>query len=977
MHELPKTLEVSLHELRSALDQADLAVFDFETSSVKPKTALVAGIGFYFPCSRRCFYINVGHGLCDRTIPRHDQREVAYVIQRFFSNPAKHAVAHNATFDARMLFRMGVSVRCRVTCTMILTHRMDENLRSFGSSNTIHYHLDRVTYGLKELTQVYFNRKPPSLADTVGKKNTLNAPVRKVAQYCCLDVVNTYNLFELAERSLGCRLTGSGDCRNSDKGQQYAVSRLLREIDDPNNIVMAKMMWEGIQVDQKEVARQRSIYAESIQACREEIWNNLGIRWPLETPRHLVRVLRHLQLGDDLPFEPFLTAPGQPDDAQVSITRDYLVELLDQLEDSDQNLSSEPNKDQKAKKRVLAAILSMTLMKQRRSAFLDTFSSKSCYSDDRLYADRFDSTLATTRFSSSPNLQNLPGRADVSDADELWRSLLPERCVEHQTTRNIFVAKPGHLLVSMDLKAAEPRYMALLFQRALEIKNRRYREQRRIANGKRWEQYPILMEQMRRLQVGRPTEPYEVQWPTIPEDPLWRVFKHGIPCDDPYNALLIAMDREGYDRAAAEGQEDRWLKDNRWRGKKAFLAFAYGATPETLAPQLKWTMARTREAIGNIENTYVTLKPLRNLTMLEVTHFGEVHNLWGRPRRINGYFQLAQARPVTVGFYRMRPTYRSYVARIIPLGATTPAPDAAGNLVGGGGVQAFVEQAWVELDEGRKGEVVLAGTPNGAVSHISRSDPFANAPHFNRPPFRNINFNQMRWVEDEHGLRRMMPRQGRALRAAFNSLCQSTGADHLRWIMNSVDAEVCARRKFCDCKLVLTVHDSLIYEVPQAKVRAFVRAARPVAARRPAWSDLDMDVDVEVGRRFGQMKKLPMRKCACCRAPRALSSLYGRDSPALRHRAEANRPIGMPRRTESAESLRSHFCGVHDRAEHRQIVERAFNKASPPARLRRATHAAKPRPFPSLDAAVSVLVNAAPSAVTRWGCIGGQLFREH
>jgi hypothetical protein len=523
----------------------------------------------------------------------------------------------------------------------------------------------------------------------------------------------------------------------------------------------------------------------------------------------------------------------------------------------------------------------MTLMKQRISAFLDALSAKSRYTGYRLYADRFDSTLTTTRFSSSPNLQNLPGRADASDPDDLWRSILPDQCVEHQTTRNIFVARPRYLLVSMDLKAAEPRYMALHFQRALRVGSREYLDRRRDALQRRWAMYPRLMEEIRRLQEGEPREPYQITWPSIQDDPLWEVFKFGIPTDDPYNALLIAMDAAGYAEAVAENRQDKWLKSNRWRGKKAFLAFAYGASAATLAPSLKWSYERTQEAIRNIDDTYVTLKPLRNLTMLQVVHFGEVHTLWGRPRRVNGYFQLAQPKPVTVGFYRMRPSYRSYIARIIPLGSTSPAPDADGNLVGGGGVQAFVEKCWVELDGGREGELVLAGNPNGTVAHISRNDPFANAPHFNRPPFRNINFNQIRWVEDEHGLRRMVPRQGRALRAAFNSLCQATGADHLRWIMNAVDAEVCGKRRFQDCRLVLTVHDSLVFEVPENKVRAFLRATVPIVGRRPPWSDLDMGVDVEVGKSFGNMKKVEVRNCSCkcCRAPaRVIKTLYRRFS---------------------------------------------------------------------------------------------------
>src|SRR5690606_1236164 len=111
-------------------------------------------------------------------------------------------------------------------------------------------------------------------------------------------------------------------------------------------------------------------------------------------------------------------------------------------------------------------------------------------------------------------------------------------------------------------------------------------------------------------------------------------------------------------------------------------------------------------------------------------------------------------------------------------------------------------------------------------------------------------------VRDEWGLTRHLPRQRQALRAAFNSLCQSTGADHLRWIMNNIDREVCSKEEFRDCKLVLTMHDSLIYEVPESAAMDLLRAASPVAGRTPSWATVDMEVEVEMGRRFGEMQKV-------------------------------------------------------------------------------------------------------------------------
>ena len=70
----------------------------------------------------------------------------------------------------------------------------------------------------------------------------------------------------------------------------------------------------GILIDQDEVVRQRPIYERSIQACRELIWRVLKIRWPLETPHNLLRVLRHLGFGGLLDFDPFAAHPLAGDD---------------------------------------------------------------------------------------------------------------------------------------------------------------------------------------------------------------------------------------------------------------------------------------------------------------------------------------------------------------------------------------------------------------------------------------------------------------------------------------------------------------------------------------------------------------------------------------------------------------------------------------------------------------------------------------
>ena len=196
MESVPQILEVKTASLRQALAAESLAVFDFETSDVRPREAIVAGLGVYLPEQHRCFYLNIGHQVPDDRHPRISEADAAAAVGEFLGDPLKHAVMHNATYDLRMMFKMGITIDCRVSCSLIHTHRTDENLREYGDEATHHYWLDRVTYGLKELTVVLFNERPPSLHDVIGRTNTILAPVHDVAVYCAQDVVNTYNLYE-------------------------------------------------------------------------------------------------------------------------------------------------------------------------------------------------------------------------------------------------------------------------------------------------------------------------------------------------------------------------------------------------------------------------------------------------------------------------------------------------------------------------------------------------------------------------------------------------------------------------------------------------------------------------------------------------------------------------------------------------------------------------------------------------------------
>lgn len=816
MPRIPSTISSNLSRFAAAMAHAPRAVIDLETSGVKPRHDVIAGLGAYLPDTGEAYYLNVGHCLSDSRFPKHSTAALASALRPFVEHPERRLIAHNSTFELRFFLKLNLSVQCQVSCTLVHMHRTDENLTSFSLSPTHHDYLDKVTLGLKELTTIFAKESPPRLVDATAGRNAIYADIKPVADYCIQDCVNTWFLFQTADQHFQ---------------RDQPLAHLVDTVDDPNNGVLAKMMWNGVGVDAERAARQKEFYRPSIQACRELIWNTLGTTKPLETKRDVLAFLRSMNLIDDLGYDPFL----QPfwTDEDPSVTRDVLSEIFHESTSSDHQ-------------RVIAAFLSMWLMKQRISAFINPFTDKS--HDGRLYPDRFSSTLSTTRFSSSPNLQNLPGRADKLSEDDPTE-VLPQECREHHTTRDVFVAALDSYLISIDLSAAEPNYLATACQRALKVGDSEYRAAKSGLNRLRRERYPYLLDVMYRDRDGAFQEP-AIEWPQLVDDPLWLVFAHG---GDPYEALLRAADEDGHQAAIQGGYEAKWLKANRHIGKKAFLALGYGSTAASLAPKLGWTVERTEQAIKNLDNHYPTIPALKQLTLKQLVGLGEIRTLWGRPRRINGYYQLARPEPLTIEFVRRRTAsgrqhVRTYRASIIPLGTYRQ------------GVQAFVEQCYVLETK----EIVLQGNADGTVGIIRRGDAFVEAildHQFNKPPFANIPFSQIHWIQEKStGLIRHLPKQSKAERQAFNAIFQGTGADHLRWLMNNVDAQVCSRREFRDCKLILTVHDSLVYEAPKDRWRDFLKAALPVITTRPPWATLDVKVDAEVGIRFGSMRKVDRTK---------------------------------------------------------------------------------------------------------------------
>ena len=168
------TLISSLEDLQKAEDilkDFPLIACDLEASSLDIKTAKIEGIGF--GTNTNLFFIPFPNNISDE--------DVKQFIDNLFES--KCVIFHNAKYDMELLLQNNFSVPKVFQDTMIMSWLIDEN----GA------------HGLKPLAKELFGREGKEWKDLkreIDLFTNLDDIMLELAEYCCEDVRNTFDLYE-------------------------------------------------------------------------------------------------------------------------------------------------------------------------------------------------------------------------------------------------------------------------------------------------------------------------------------------------------------------------------------------------------------------------------------------------------------------------------------------------------------------------------------------------------------------------------------------------------------------------------------------------------------------------------------------------------------------------------------------------------------------------------------------------------------
>lgn len=223
-------------------------VIDTETTSLHSVESELVGIGFGFK-KGEAHYLPAKY----RNIE----------ISRILADPKVKKIGHNIKYDYLALKVAGIKLSGIAFDTMIAAYLLNPGARAFD--------LDTLAF-----TEFGFRKTPIESLIGKGKEQITmaEAPVAKVADYCCEDVDYTFRLKEKLEKELTPKLR-----------------KIFEEIEMPLAVVLAEMEYQGIRLDAEVLEKLSKEGRAEIAKLEKKIYKLAGKEFNIGSPIQLKEIL--------------------------------------------------------------------------------------------------------------------------------------------------------------------------------------------------------------------------------------------------------------------------------------------------------------------------------------------------------------------------------------------------------------------------------------------------------------------------------------------------------------------------------------------------------------------------------------------------------------------------------------------------------------------------------------------------------------
>jgi DNA polymerase-1 len=399
----------TLNEWIQEAKSTGVVAIDTETNNLNPHQADLVGISLasspgkaaYIPLSHRTLVqggaaMGTTGDLFDDTsqndiiVPGQLPRaEVLKALAPLLNDPSVLKVGHNLKYDMCVLANYGVPIE-PYDDTIVFSYVLD------GA---------RAGHSMDELARRHLGHETISYGDVTGKGRSQvtfdYVDLERATFYAAEDADITLRLYDLLKQRLF---------------QEHLVG-VYERFDRPLIQVLAEMEGAGILIDVEYLKTLSARFDAKIRETEEEIFNVVGSRFNVGSPK---------QLGEIL-FE-VMKLP----DAKKSKTGAYVtdVDVLETLSGQGHSIADK--------------ILTWRGLSKLKSTYTDALQKQINPRTKRIHTSYSMTTTSTGRLSShGPNLQNIPIKTQ-----------------EGREIRRAFIAKPGTVIVSLDYSQIELRLIA-------------------------------------------------------------------------------------------------------------------------------------------------------------------------------------------------------------------------------------------------------------------------------------------------------------------------------------------------------------------------------------------------------------------------------------------------------------------------------------------------------------------------------------
>jgi len=373
--------------------------WDTETSDLKPRKAELVGIGCCWGLEPTdVAYIPIAHDQSDNL----DQQTVLEALRPILESDRYPKVLQNVKFDRLIFQSQGIKLAGVVMDTMLASYVLNPDN----------------SHNLNSLTERYFPQiKLKSYKDLkIPRGKTIAALTSKVvAEYCGMQVYATFKLVPKLRDELKT---------------SPALEKLLLEVEQPLEPVLAQMEYQGIRIDTDYLKDLSNSLEKQLVNIEQNAYQAAGTEFNLGSPKQLSELL----------FETLNLDRRKSRKMKTGYSTDHAT--LEKLQ------GDHP---------VIDAILEHRTLSKLKSTYVDALPKLVHADTQRVHTDFNQSITSTGRLSSSnPNLQNIPIRTAFS-----------------RQIRKAFIPEPGWLLVSADYSQIELRILAHLSQETVLVETYR------------------------------------------------------------------------------------------------------------------------------------------------------------------------------------------------------------------------------------------------------------------------------------------------------------------------------------------------------------------------------------------------------------------------------------------------------------------------------------------------------------------------